>query len=79
MRKPLVVETVYIEGVGSVVALPAQLIKPGYKVLLDDGVDAVVEARRSRHLGWSVELTFRLSDGNLRRLTMAPAKLIALG
>jgi hypothetical protein len=79
MSKSRLVETVYIEGVGAVVAVAAERLKLGSKVLLEDGVDAVVEARRSRHLGLSVELDFRLDDGRLRRLTMVPKKLIALG
>jgi len=79
MSKSRLVQTVYIEGVGPVVAVAAELLEPGYKVLLDDGIDAVVEARRSRHLGLSIEFDFRLDDGRLRRLTMAPKKLIALG
>jgi len=73
------VQSVYIEGVGAVAALPAARTHVGSKVLLKDNVTAIVENKRSRYLGLSIELTFKTETGETRKQTFAPADLIALG
>jgi hypothetical protein len=70
--------TVYIDG-ERYLASPAGTTKLGGRVRLPDGRGALVVGRRTKRLGFRIELTFKTDDGALLTRSYGAADLIAWG